>query len=145
MNIAENILATIGNTPLVKINKLNDSAANVFFRNDPVLKEFYNFNPQKALKGVADKEFVILLAHRPKTAQQSSLLRTDLQLSGHTHGGMIRGLDLLVGFFNGNWISGRYQVGKMTLLVSNGTWLWRGFPLRLGRPGEMLLITLKRK
>ncbi|MBE6385554.1 MAG: metallophosphoesterase [Lentisphaerae bacterium] len=122
-----------------------DSAANAFFRNDPVLKEFYNSNPQKALKGVADEEFVILLAHRPKTAQQSSLLRTDLQLSGHTHGGMIRGLDLLVGFYNGNWISGRYQVGKMTLLVSNGTWLWRGFPLRLGRPGEMLLITLKRK
>ena len=37
MNTAENILATIGNTPLVKINKLNDSAANVFAK-----VEFFN-------------------------------------------------------------------------------------------------------
>ena len=58
---------------------------------------------------------------------------------------MIWGFDKLVGLFNGGWVSGRYQVGKMTLLVSNGTWLWKGFPLRLGRPGEILLVTLKRK
>ena len=37
MNIAENILFTVGNTPLVKINKLNDSAANVFAK-----VEFFN-------------------------------------------------------------------------------------------------------
>ena len=37
MNIAENILETIGNTPLVKINKLNTSAANVFAK-----VEFFN-------------------------------------------------------------------------------------------------------
>ena len=37
MNTAENILATIGNTPLVKINKLNDSAANIFAK-----VEFFN-------------------------------------------------------------------------------------------------------
>lgn len=122
-----------------------DPVAKKFFRNDPVRQEMFASAPEKALKNVDDKDFVILLAHRPKTAQQSSLLGADLQLSGHTHGGMIRGLDLLVGLYNGNWISGRYQVDKMTLLVSNGTWLWQGFPLRLGRPGEMLLITLKRQ
>ena len=37
MNIAEDILFTVGNTPLVKINKLNDSAANVFAK-----VEFFN-------------------------------------------------------------------------------------------------------
>ena len=37
MNIAENILATIGNTPLVKINKLNNTAAAVFAK-----VEFFN-------------------------------------------------------------------------------------------------------
>ena len=58
---------------------------------------------------------------------------------------MIRGFDLLVAAFNGGWVSGRYQTGMLTLLVSNGTWLWKGFPLRLGRPGEILLITLRKK
>ena len=57
---------------------------------------------------------------------------------------MIRGFDILVGLYNGNWVSGRYQAGPTTLLVSNGTWLWRGFPLRLGRPGEILVVTLKK-
>ena len=37
MNIAENILATIGNTPLVKVNKLNNTAAAVFAK-----VEFFN-------------------------------------------------------------------------------------------------------
>ena len=37
MNIAENILSTIGNTPLVKINKLNNSTANIFAK-----VEFFN-------------------------------------------------------------------------------------------------------
>ena len=37
MNIAENILSTIGNTPLVKINKLNNSNANIFAK-----VEFFN-------------------------------------------------------------------------------------------------------
>lgn len=37
MNIAENILATVGNTPLVKVNKLNKSFANVLAK-----VEFFN-------------------------------------------------------------------------------------------------------
>ena len=57
---------------------------------------------------------------------------------------MIRGFDLLVGLYNCGWVSGRYKTKDLTLIVSNGTWLWRGFPLRLGRPGEILLVTLKR-
>lgn len=37
MNIAENILETVGNTPLVRINKLNNSNANIFAK-----VEFFN-------------------------------------------------------------------------------------------------------
>lgn len=37
MNIAENILFTVGNTPLVKINKLNTTAANIYAK-----VEFFN-------------------------------------------------------------------------------------------------------
>jgi predicted MPP superfamily phosphohydrolase len=31
----------------------------------------------------------------------------------------------------------------MQLYVSNGTGLWNGFPIRLGRPSEITLITLR--
>jgi uncharacterized protein len=67
-----------------------------------------------------------------------------LQLSGHTHGGMIPGLDRLVARANNGFVSGRYQVGGMTLYVNNGTALWPGFALRLGRSSELTRITLRR-
>jgi predicted MPP superfamily phosphohydrolase len=50
----------------------------------------------------------------------------------------------LVARGNDGFVSRRYQVGAMTLYVSNGTALWPGFALRLGRPSEMTRITLRR-
>jgi predicted MPP superfamily phosphohydrolase len=124
---------------------VGDQAAKAFFRNKPELALKYGDMSGAALKNTPAEKFVLLLAHRPKVAEEASKMGADLQLSGHTHGGMIRGFDLLVGLYQKGWISGRYQVGNMTLLVSNGTWLWKGFPLRLGRPGEILLVTLKKQ
>ena len=120
-----------------------DKAAEHFF-DDPRLQETYGENVPKALAGIPAGSCTVLLAHRPKTALESAGKGVGLQISGHTHGGMVLGLDLLVALFNGGWVSGRYGAQGMALLVSNGTWLWRGFPLRLGRPGEILLITLRR-
>jgi len=54
---------------------------------------------------------------------------------------MIAGLDRPLGPPNNGFVSGRYKVGDMTLYVSNGTGLWPGFALRLGRPPEITRIT----
>ena len=67
-----------------------------------------------------------------------------LQLSGHTHGGMIIGLDRVVARANNGVVSGRYEVNGMTLYLNNGTALWPGFALRLGVPAELTRITLRR-
>ena len=66
-------------------------------------------------------------------------------LSGHTHGGMITGIDRLVARFNDGFVSGPYQVGSMKLYVSNGAGIWNGFPVRIGVPAEIVLIRLKRE
>ncbi len=58
---------------------------------------------------------------------------------------MIVGLDHLVAPANNGFVSGRYAVGGMTLYVNNGTALWPGFALRLGRPSELTRITLRRE
>ncbi|MFC4171322.1 metallophosphoesterase [Microvirga sp. GCM10011540] len=87
---------------------------------------------------------IILLDHQPRNASQAAARGVALQLSGHTHGGMIPGLDRLVARANNGFVSGRYQVGGMTLYVNNGTALWPGFALRLGRPSELTRITLRR-
>ena len=98
----------------------------------------------KALTGVGAHEAMILLDHRPGHAERNAVHGVMLQLSGHTHGGMIRGLDQAIKPANGGFISGYYPVGNMALYVSNGAGLWNGFPLRLGRPAEITQLILRR-
>jgi predicted MPP superfamily phosphohydrolase len=96
-----------------------------------------------ALAGAPGGVPVVLLDHQPKNARAAAARGVAVQLSGHTHGGMILGLDRLVARANGGFVSGRYDVGGMTLYVNNGTALWPGFALRLGRPSELTRITLR--
>ncbi len=97
-----------------------------------------------ALNGIPADAFVLLLAHNPVCAREAAKRHVDMQLSGHTHGGLMRGFDRLVALFNGGFVSGAYQVGKLKLYVSRGTSLWKGFPVRLGVPSEITVITLRR-
>lgn len=96
-----------------------------------------------ALAGAPRNVPILLLDHQPKEAGRAAANGVGVQLSGHTHGGMIVGLDRLVARGNNGYVSGRYDVGGMTLYVSNGTALWPGFALRLGRPPELTRITLR--
>lgn len=99
---------------------------------------------EAALSGAPERAPVILLDHQPMQAPRAAASGVALQLSGHTHGGMIRGMDRLLARANNGYVSGLYQVGQMQLYVSNGTALWPGFALRLGRPAELTRITLRR-
>lgn len=84
----------------------------------------------------------ILLAHQPAGARQ--LQGVDLQLSGHTHGGLYALMQPLVAYFNDGFVSGLYQVNATTqLYVSRGTGLWTGMALRVMCPSEITEITLK--
>lgn len=95
-----------------------------------------------ALKSSRPGETVILLDHRPENADQAAESGVSLQLSGHTHGGMIAGLDRLIASANNGFVSGFYEARALKLYVSNGSGIWNGFPFRLGKPAEITLITL---
>jgi len=95
------------------------------------------------LEGAPKDAPVILLDHQPSDARHAAKLGVALQLSGHTHGGLILGIDRLAARANAGYVSGRYDVDGMTLYVNNGTALWPGFALRLGRPSELTRITLR--
>ncbi len=97
----------------------------------------------KALAGAPRGAPVILMAHRPEAARENAARGVALQVSGHTHGGMMPLLDLLVARFNGGFVKGWYDVGGMKLFNSPGTSLWNGFPLRLLDPAEITLFTLR--
>ena len=98
-----------------------------------------------ALAGADPGAPVILLDHRPVEARANAAQGVKLQLSGHTHGGHILGMDQLVKWANGGYVSGRYDVDGMTLYVSNGAGLWPGFAARIGVSSEITLVTLRRR
>lgn len=97
---------------------------------------------QRALQGAPAGVPIVLLSHQPILVDGNARAGVDLQLSGHTHGGMIRGLDRVVKRANGGYVSGHYTVGPLQLYVGNGTGLWNGFPIRLGVPSEITEFTL---
>lgn len=99
----------------------------------------------KALAGALPGMPIILLDHQPRKARLAAARGVALQLSGHTHGGMVVGMDRLVALANEGFVSGRYEVEGMQLYVNNGTALWPGFAMRLGKPSELTRITILRK
>lgn len=102
--------------------------------------------PARAFLKATHDEFRLFLSHRPAHAKDNiEALGVDLQLSGHTHGGMMPGLDRIVARMNGGFAKGLYKIGKGYLYLSPGTGQWDGFPIRLFNPSEITLITLKRK
>ena len=101
-------------------------------------------DPQGVIKALDPQSPSIILSHRPQYAPDfAASKQVDLVVSGHTHGGLVVGLDRLVANANGGFVSGLYQLGNTKLVVCNGTMLWMGMPLRLGVPSQILLITLR--
>lgn len=102
-------------------------------------------NLKKAIGKHVEIQPKILLAHQPRLVPEAKKEGIALQISGHTHGGMIRGFDQIVARANEGFVSGLYAIDDFQLYVSNGTSLWSGFPVRLGRPAEITLLILNRK
>lgn len=134
MLLNEHVVITHEGRKLV-LAGITDSTAAVFGQPQPDLAA--------ALEGASKADPVVLLSHRPTGAAANADAGVDLQLSGHTHGGQILGLHVFAQWFNEGFVSGQYQVGGMQLYVSNGTGLWNGFPIRLGRPSEITQIVLR--
>ena len=86
----------------------------------------------------------ILMKHRPIHLSEHERHGVRLQLSGHTHGGACRGMDLLVAKMgNEDHLRGLYREERIALYVNPGTGQWAGFPLRLGVSAEVSELILR--
>lgn len=102
-------------------------------------------DPYRAFAAATNGEFRVLMQHRPKTAEENCrTVGVNLQLSGHTHGGVAPIVQWLVGWFNNGYLRGLYRIGDACLHVSPGCGQWAGFPMRFFNPSEITLITLRR-
>ena len=99
-------------------------------------------NLTKALEN-APEGLRVLLAHQPKIFKESQT-QTDIQLSGHTHVGIMFFIQPLIARFNEGFVAGLYSDNNKNLYVSPGTGLWNGFSCRVGVPAEISRIILRK-
>lgn len=101
-------------------------------------------NFRKAMEGISDKSFALMLQHAPQLWPDSVLNHTTAQLtlSGHTHGGQVRILGFAPISLREDYWGGMYQEGHRALNVSTGV---SGLiPFRIGMTPEIVVITLRR-
>ena len=143
-------LPTLGVTMLENSHRMIRPDFAVAGITDPAARKHRLPEPEisAALRGIPKTAFVLLIAHQPQHCVAASKLGVDLQLSGHTHGGLVWGIGPLIVGRNGGFVAGLYRVGDTALYVSRGSafrsrgrWVtvWR-----IGVPPEITLLILRR-
>ena len=101
----------------------------------------------RALRDVPTGAFKVLIGHNPDVAAPASAAGVDLVLAGDTHGGQIV-LPLVGAVVTKTTIGRRFVYGMNRL---GNTWVYTnpgigttGLKLRLGRPPEATILTLRR-
>ncbi|MCQ2389840.1 MAG: metallophosphoesterase [Kiritimatiellae bacterium] len=114
---------------------------------DPEMPEFACFDapdPAVAFSNAPPSTCRILLQHRPINLYTNALNGVNLQLSGHTHGAPLWGTGPLIAAMNEGHAVGLHREEGLSLYVTPGAGQWVGFPIRLGVPSEIALLTLRR-
>ncbi|HKR26258.1 MAG TPA: hypothetical protein VJS11_02350, partial [Acidobacteriaceae bacterium] len=100
-------------------------------------------HPERAIPR-AGGEPIIVLAHEPDILPEIAKYRTDLMLSGHTHGGQVRlpfwGAVVLPPLGK-KYVEGLFRYGDTQLFVNRGIGTV-GMPFRLNCPPEITVLTL---
>ena len=121
--------------PELALGGVNDIVANQYKRTPPDVRQ--------AFAAATNGEFRVLLQHRPETAKDNiGGLGVNLQLSGHTHGGVAPVVRQLVSKHNRGFSRGIYRYGDGILYVSPGAGQWAGFPIRFCNPSEVAVFKL---
>ncbi len=115
---------------------------------NPPFKQYGDLS--KAINGVSEIPFKILLSHDPSHWNEEVVDKTNiaLTLSGHTHG-MQAGIKIRqkewspIKYKYKQW-AGLYRQSNQYLYVNRGLG-WLGFPGRLGMRPEITFIELKSK
>ncbi|MFI6580282.1 metallophosphoesterase [Embleya sp. NPDC050493] len=100
-------------------------------------------NFAKALGNRDPSRPVVLLAHQPVQVDDAAKYDVDVQLSGHTHGGQMFPVQLLVKL-DQPAVAGLHRVDDTMLYITRGAGFW-GPPVRIGAPPEVTMVELHPK
>ena len=144
----EPILAHLKTLNLRILNNTNTELENVNLVgvSDIAGEQFKLFPPDlnAAKQGINADKPSILLAHQPKFVRQNDVSEFDIVLCGHTHGGQVFPLSLLV-WLDQHYIHGLYTLPnpkRTQLYVSSGVGFW-GPAIRFLAPSEIVHLVLE--
>jgi len=105
--------------------------------------DFFSAAIAKAFVDSPERDFTLLMSHRPDAFPFAARQGVDLTLAGHTHGAQIGfgGRSVLEDAFPHSYLWGKYSLGQSHLYTSCGVGHW--FPFRLGCPAEAPVLVLK--
>lgn len=100
---------------------------------------------ERTFAAATNGEFRVLLDHQALDMRENlTRHKVRLQLSGHTHGGIMPGMAAIVKRLNGGFLKGVYRENGAILYVSPGCGQGAGFLMRFFDPTEIALVTLRR-
>ena len=141
----ENMGWTSLNNDNVILAKGNERIALIGVENDGEPPFYGDGDLSKAIVGVENEQFKILLSHNPSHWRREVLdTDIDLTLSGHTHGGQFSIGKLSFSSIRYKEWSGLYLEGNQGLYVNVGVGNV-GIPFRFGSLPEITVITLRKK
>ena len=105
----------------------------------------YATSPTARLK---EEDYVILITHTPDYTEDTDITHTDLALAGHTHGGQVTLLGLIVpetgSKYGRRFLTGlNYNTQGIPVITSNGLGTSR-YPVRTGARSEVVVVTLQK-
>lgn len=100
------------------------------------------YDLEAAIAGRDPERASVLLAHQPANFDVAAQRGIDLQISGHTHGGQLFPMTMMVGLAFRH-TRGLYREGDAQIYVSRGCGFW-GPPARVGSPPEIAKLVLVR-
>ena len=105
----------------------------------------YATSPTARLK---EEDYVILITHTPDYTEDTDITHTDLALAGHTHGGQVTLLGLIVpetgSKYGRRFLTGlNYNTWGIPVITSNGLGTSRK-NIRTGARSDVVVVTLKR-
>lgn len=135
-------LEHLGIKPLLNASIMIEESFNLVGLNDYFGYRAGYLEPdiKKAFEKVDETLPTIVLAHQPKMIQEVRETKTDLMLSGHTHGGQIFPFGFLV-LLDQPYLSGLYEDNGTQVFVSKGTGFW-GPAVRVLADSEIVEIVI---
>ncbi|ESO07603.1 hypothetical protein HELRODRAFT_76151 [Helobdella robusta] len=106
--------------------------------------EGHGMDVRRALDGCLKNHSIIMLAHQPKAAKWAldDFDEIDLVLSGHTHGGQLFPMSIMI-YLGNPFFSGLYRYKGAQVYVTQGAVYW-GVPMRMFSQSEINLVNLYR-